>query len=128
MTFSTGCAATATSSGAGAAGQGVRHVRLLACAAQGVFYGGAARGLLDAGRGAGPVARGAAGFGWRASPGLAGWVRAGRLCGFALGWQVVRWLWRAWRTLQVVRSSSRLSWWKSDDHRTGERIMLFVRL
>jgi len=76
-------------------------------------------------RGAGPVwreacvARGAAGFGWRAwpglswraRPGLAGWVRAGRLCGFALGWQVVRWLWRAWRTLQVVRSSSRLSWW-----------------
>ena len=76
MTFSTGCAATATSSGAGAAGQGVRHVRLLACAAQGVSYGGAARGLLDAGRGAGPVARGVAGV-WLAGVAGFGWLGSG---------------------------------------------------
>src|SRR6185437_1240368 len=85
---------------------GCWHARRRAC-----FTGGAARGLLDAGRGAGPVARGAAGFGWRAWPGF-GWLGPGwAALRVRAGWQVVRWLWRAWRPLQVVRSSSRLSWW-----------------
>src|SRR5690348_17050874 len=86
MTFSTGCAATATSSGAGAAGQGVRHVRLLACAAQGVFYGG---------RGAGPACRGARRGGCGAGRGgvwLAG-VAGVWMAGFGLGGSAgSRWL------------------------------------
>jgi len=61
-----------------------------------------AQGLCGAGRG-GVWLAGVAGFGWLGS----GWAALR----FALGWRVVRWLWRAWRTLQVVRSSSRLSWW-----------------
>ena len=58
-----------------------RHVRLLACAA---------RGLCGAGRGGVWLARGRGGVWLACVAGVsAGWVRAGRLCGFALGWRVV---------------------------------------